>query len=276
MYYMRIQILGTAAAEGWPGLFCNCPTCNKARKLGGKNFRTRNSAQIDDFYKIDLPPDTLCQCMQFGVDLSALKYLFFTHSHGDHLEKSQIEYLRPGFAHNFKNPPLQIYAPPGVYKKIAPMIQQYSLPIELRDAKPFVPIRADHLTFTPIVGSHVSTELCLNYIIQSGTATVLYTPDSGIYPKETFDFISKLKFDALIVECTFGPKGHNPDCHMNFDAVVELRDQLRKVGAAKPDTRCIITHFSHNAGVLHEEFEEIARPHGIEVAYDGMVVDVGC
>ena len=33
---MKLQYLGTAAAEGWPALFCNCSACIKAKELGGK------------------------------------------------------------------------------------------------------------------------------------------------------------------------------------------------------------------------------------------------
>ena len=271
---MRIQILGTAAAEGWPGLFCGCPTCDKARKSGSKDFRTRASVQIDDIYKIDLPPDTLYHCAQFGIDLSTLKYLFFTHSHGDHFAATEIEYLREGFSYNLANAPVRIYAPPAVHRRIAAMIRLYpDLPIELHEAVPFVPVAADHLTFTPIVASHTPTQLCVNYVIQSDCATALYTPDTGTYPEETLDFVSALSFDVLVVECTFGPTKHRPVAHMSFDAVLKLRDRLRKCGAVKPDTRIILTHFSHNMGLLHAEFEEMARPHGIEIAYDGMVVE---
>ncbi|HBJ10614.1 MAG TPA: carbon-phosphorus lyase, partial [Ruminococcaceae bacterium] len=38
---MKFQYLGTAAAEGFPGMFCSCDTCEKARKAGGRNIRTR-------------------------------------------------------------------------------------------------------------------------------------------------------------------------------------------------------------------------------------------
>mgnify|MGYP003290091199 CR=1 FL=1 len=33
---MKITYLGTAAAEGFPAVFCNCEYCIKAKKLGGK------------------------------------------------------------------------------------------------------------------------------------------------------------------------------------------------------------------------------------------------
>ncbi|HPC76977.1 MAG TPA: carbon-phosphorus lyase, partial [bacterium] len=44
---MEIMFLGTAAAEGWPGVFCSCDYCKKARELGGKNIRTRSSVLIE-------------------------------------------------------------------------------------------------------------------------------------------------------------------------------------------------------------------------------------
>jgi len=42
---MKFQYLGTAAAEGWPALFCNCDNCEKARKAGGKNIRIRTQVK---------------------------------------------------------------------------------------------------------------------------------------------------------------------------------------------------------------------------------------
>ena len=45
---MKITFLGTCAAEGFPGLFCKCDTCNKARILKGKNIRSRFSIMINE------------------------------------------------------------------------------------------------------------------------------------------------------------------------------------------------------------------------------------
>ena len=38
---MKIRFLGTAAAEGWPAVFCACESCKRAERLGGKDIRTR-------------------------------------------------------------------------------------------------------------------------------------------------------------------------------------------------------------------------------------------
>jgi phosphoribosyl 1,2-cyclic phosphodiesterase len=32
--FMKLNFLGTAAAEGFPAIFCNCEYCKEARKLG--------------------------------------------------------------------------------------------------------------------------------------------------------------------------------------------------------------------------------------------------
>ena len=55
---MKIQYLGTAAAEGYPALFCECENCTKAKQLGGKNIRSRSQALIDDKLLIDYNADT--------------------------------------------------------------------------------------------------------------------------------------------------------------------------------------------------------------------------
>ena len=54
----KLRILGTAAAEGLPALFCQCELCTEARKRGGKDLRTRTSMMIGDTFKVDFPPDS--------------------------------------------------------------------------------------------------------------------------------------------------------------------------------------------------------------------------
>lgn len=61
---MKIRYLGTAAAEGWPALFCSCPICTQARERGGKNLRTRTQAVLDGELLIDFPPDTYCHALR--------------------------------------------------------------------------------------------------------------------------------------------------------------------------------------------------------------------
>ena len=81
---MKFTYLGTAAAEGFPAIFCNCKFCNRARQIGGKNIRTRSQALINDDFLLDIPSDTYAHSLNFDVRLDKIKYLLITHSHSDH------------------------------------------------------------------------------------------------------------------------------------------------------------------------------------------------
>ena len=81
---MEFTFLGTGAAEQYPGLWCTCPYCTRARKLGGKNIRRTSSAHFAGDCLIDFPPETFSQAEKYGIDLLASKLLLVTHSHEDH------------------------------------------------------------------------------------------------------------------------------------------------------------------------------------------------
>ena len=68
---MKIKLLGTAACEGIPAMYCNCGVCMNSRKLGGKNLRARTQTLINDDLLIDFNNDTYLNGQRFGIDLSA-------------------------------------------------------------------------------------------------------------------------------------------------------------------------------------------------------------
>jgi glyoxylase-like metal-dependent hydrolase (beta-lactamase superfamily II) len=82
---MNITFLGTAAAEGFPAVFCNCGYCREARRLGGKNIRTRSQTLINDDLLIDLPADTYSHFLYNGICGDTIRNLLITHSHADHV-----------------------------------------------------------------------------------------------------------------------------------------------------------------------------------------------
>ncbi|MBR5263155.1 MAG: hypothetical protein IKV50_00525, partial [Clostridia bacterium] len=87
---MKLTYLGTAAAEGWPALFCRCEYCKKALERGGKNLRTRSQAMVNDDLLIDFPADSFSHMQQNGLNFSAVKTLLITHSHMDHFSPTDL------------------------------------------------------------------------------------------------------------------------------------------------------------------------------------------
>ena len=95
---MKIQYLGTAAAEGWPGLFCRCEACRRAGELRGRNVRTRSQALIDGRLLLDFPCETYAHMLLHGVDLPNIHSCLITHCHEDHFYYLDLENRSKGYA----------------------------------------------------------------------------------------------------------------------------------------------------------------------------------
>ena len=87
---MNFRYLGTAAAEGIPSVYCDCPVCSHARLSGGKEVRTRSGAVIDGTLMLDYNPDVFTQCLFGYFDARRVRDIFITHSHSDHCDMYQL------------------------------------------------------------------------------------------------------------------------------------------------------------------------------------------
>ena len=270
-FAMKVHFLGTAAAEGIPALFCRCDLCQKTRALGGKNIRTRTSVMIDDVLKIDFPPDTYLHLLRYNLDLCKVKDIFFTHSHPDHLQTGDIKMRLSGFSHGC-DVPLNVYGNESVLHKLRPCIGQ-AKEFRCRLIRPFLAVEAETALVTPLLANHDPEENCLLLHIERNGKHILYGHDSGWFPPETWEWLEGKKLDAVILDCTHGPSPERRG-HMGTEAVLETRGKLLEKGAIGSASPVIATHFSHNGKTLHEDLVEILAPQGIQVAYDGMFLDL--
>lgn len=67
----------------------------RARKLGGKNIRTRASLGVDEELLIDFSQDTYSHCLYGGLDLTKIRHVQITHSHSDHFCPADIANILP-------------------------------------------------------------------------------------------------------------------------------------------------------------------------------------
>ncbi len=114
---MKIKYFGTAAYEGIPSLFCQCETCKRAMKLGGKNLRTRAQALINDEILIDFNADTVAHYQKYKFDWTKIKHCLITHSHYDHFYPEDLMmFADPGYTHEVT--PINFYAGKSAYDRI--------------------------------------------------------------------------------------------------------------------------------------------------------------
>ncbi len=271
---MTFTILGTAAAEGWPALWCPCTACEQARELGGKNIRRRTAYQLGDRIHVDFGPDTFAQMLEFGLHYERLEHLLITHSHHDHLCPQELLYRQRGFVVEELGT-LTIHGNEAVRTKLN------ALGHSMGDCRArfelvthFEPIDlGEGVTATPLPADHAQGEEAVIYLFERDGRALLQANDTGWFPEPTWRFLEGKQLDVVLIECTYGSRegGHH---HLGANQVLDVRERLRKSGSLKPGARVITVHFSHNGGWLHERLEAFFAPHQIEVAWDGMQVEL--
>lgn len=274
---MKLTYYGTAAGEAWPGVFCDCELCRKARELGGKNMRTRSQALIDEELLLDLPPDNYMHTCVGGLNLHKVKYLFVTHSHSDHFYPEDLELLREPFSRTRKEC-LMVYGNEKVgeeiYKRLGTLGNE-DVRFQYQKAEAFQEIIVGEYQVTPLHANHAKTEECLFYQIVKGDKAILYAHDTGWFPEDTMEFLKKQKrkFQLVSLDCTL-QKDHDGYNHMGLEDAVNQKEILLREGLADENTVWVVNHFSHNGGWLHEELEQRARRNGCLASFDGMQIEV--
>ena len=273
---MHITLMGSGAADGWPGLFCGCHVCANARKTKGKNLRTRTSGLINGVLKIDFPPDILHQVIASNYNLRCMKALLFTHSHDDHFAPSELQYRGLHFLPEPITDPLDIYGPEAVISVLQNRLDPELISFRLHTLVPWktVTILGEY-EVTPILAQHDPSTTCFNFIIRdaSGSA-LLWASDTGWYHEETWTFLEGKKLTGMLVECTKGMEEGGYMAHLCIPEVIKMRNKLHEMGCLPLDAPVVATHFSHHAGMTHEELDLALSKNGIQAGYDTLQFEV--
>ena len=279
---MKITYLGTAAAEGVPAMFCNCPTCQAAKKLGGRELRSRSQIIIDNTLGVDFPPDAFYHALRFGVDLSAIGHLLVTHSHMDHFYAH--DFILRGYKYSYQHtsPVLHIYGNEQVQAVFdectrREMRSDVKDKITMSAIKPFEPYTVGAYTVTAFPAVHSVQEQAFLYLIEREGKGYLHLYDTGMPPVEMFEYLQKEGKKVLLVslDCTFvdtSPPHSNR--HMGVQENLQVMKLLKSYGVADGNTKFVITHFSHNSAPITVHLSEIEKQYGFIAAYDGMEIEI--
>jgi phosphoribosyl 1,2-cyclic phosphate phosphodiesterase len=269
---LDILFCGTAAAEGWPALFCACAACQGARAdtNGGKNLRSRAAYMLGERVRIDFGPDSNLHQQRYGLAYERVEHLLVTHSHDDHWFPRDLAYRRRGFS-VVPDWPLHVWGNGRVAAKFVAQNGPWEpYNIVFHRLAPWQPIDlGEGLTATPVLAAHDRSEQCLNFRLELNGRAALLAHDTGFYDEPTWEFLAGRPLDLLVLDCTHGTHDQ-PTNHLGGAALLRFRDELARRGALAAGAQVLATHFSHNGGALHDELERFFTPHGVSVAYDGL------
>jgi phosphoribosyl 1,2-cyclic phosphate phosphodiesterase len=255
---VRVTFLGTGTSHGVPAIGCRCETCSSAdprdrRWRPSILLTTGDGASI----LVDASPDLRAQALEFGV--LRVDALLLTHAHADHIlgfdelrqfnrlqrsripcygDRPTVEAVRRTFAYAFDpaTPPAG-----GI-----PRVDMYTLA-----GGPFSLCRHE---ITPVPLLHGTRP-----ILGFRTGRFAYLTDCSAIPDASWPLLEGLEvvvLDAL-----------RDEPHPTHLTVAEAVDVARRLGAA----RTLFTHMSHT---LRHEPTSARLPRGIELAYDGLTIDL--
>lgn len=272
---MKITFLGTGAAEGIPSPFCDCATCEHARKHGGKNNRRRQSVVINDNLLIDLGPDLFASTAQLGLSLCGIEAVLVTHSHLDHFDPTNLKIRGKAFRLSTELPEITVAAGPSVWMRWdesggsdrnAEIRRVTMLPGKSASVSGYSvkAIEAVH---------HLRMGDAMNYIIHDGKTTLLYASDSGLYEDSAWELLKGTRFDGVVMEGTIWnrPSGRE---HLNEGDFAIMLDRMRGIGAIDDQTVIVATHFSHQSVGPYDELAKQVERHGAICAFDGLTVTI--
>lgn len=277
---MNIHFYGTGASEGVPALFCECKYCKQIKQLGGKDYRMRTCAQVDDDILIDFSMDSYAQVLFRGLDLSRINHVLITHSHDDHLFPTGLWQIKPPMAFYDRERILHVYGNSAVLDKVQSEIRKQGT--EQKELDAFLKVhelflfqerRIGDYRIIPIPANHDERESCFLYIISKGDKTLLYGHDSGMFGEASWVAMKEYQFNCVVLDCTMVEETGVFEGHMGLPDNIKIRERMIKEGMADTDTKFIATHFVHTFNPVHERIRPIFAKHGIITSYDGMEVE---
>lgn len=280
---MKIKFYGTSAGGGIPEIFCFCRVCENARKNGGKDVRTRSQAVIDDCLGIEFPVDTFAHTAYRGLDMRKVRNILITHPHHDHFLGQDVISRPQGMDK------VDFYMPKdssGVLKALVEareeayrngrMKRTCDFTVSVHDLEHYQTYDIIGYQVTPLRARHDEAEGASLYIVRKDGKCILWGFDTGRFYDDVLDYIEKAgeRFDFVVLDCTLKENEQITTAHMDLTWCKEVADKLRKMGAVDEKTRIMVSHIGHLVEKTHDELCESAARYGMEVAYDGLEVEV--
>jgi adenosylcobinamide kinase / adenosylcobinamide-phosphate guanylyltransferase len=274
---MRVTLLGTGSADGWPNPFCTCRSCAWARTDGV--IRARSCALIGDSVLIDPGPDVTTSIARAGRTLAGMHTVLVTHGHFDHLAPELLLARHWSAA----STPLTIAGPEGALDLVRPWIAPdddsvtfvaltAGASLELVDGIVVRAHAANHSALNGPAASDALSAEALVFEIEQGTERLLYALDTGVLPAATVEAMSGRRCDIVIIDEAFGIKHDHGTGHHDLATLPLTLDAFRRADVIDTDTRVIVSGLSHH-NPPEPELRGILTPMGAEVVRDLTVID---
>ena len=201
-------------------------------------FRRNASALIDGVLLIDPGPGVPDALETFCISADDIRYVINTHPHGDHINEQTLAMLKGATLYNI------------------------AAGDELKIGK---------YTVSALSANHATAERAVHFIISDGERRLFYGLDGSWLTYSEVAAIKKSGVDLAVLDATVGdvPGDYRIFEHNNLNMVCEIKATLEAY-----IKRFFISHMARTLHTSHDKLCERMKGVGIEVAYDGLEVEI--
>jgi len=234
---MRVRLLGTGSADGWPHPWCTCASCAALRRAG--QVRAQTAALVDGSLVLDCGPDVPRTAQRLGLALDRLVTVLLTSARPEACGPAALRGRRevPGLG------PLEVAGPAEALAACRPWVR-----------------RGDHVSLREIAAGE-------EVVLASGHAVrALSARDERPDPDLLYDVTSpaggrllyapvaapplppvppQAAYDIVLLDCTDGDGPPSAD-HHDLAAWAESVARLRRAGAVHAGTALVPVQLGHH------------------------------
>jgi phosphoribosyl 1,2-cyclic phosphate phosphodiesterase len=251
---MQLRFLGTGTSMGVPVIGCDCVVCTSS---DSRNWRTRTSALLRigaESVLIDAGPDFRTQAL--AARLRSVDAVLITHSHFDHV--AGLDDLRP-LCNRAGGVPIY-----GSERTLAEVRERFAYAFtetSVGSTRPSLDLRPVEAPFA--VAGQMITPLPIMHgtwpITGYRVGNLGYITDASEIPDAAWSQLADL--DVLVLNAL----RHEPHpTHFTINQALAVIAELRP-------RRAYLVHMTHN---VEHAATNAMLPSGVELAYDGLEVDV--
>lgn len=268
---MRVRLLGTGAADGWPNPFCRCASCERQRADGV--LRAQTSALVRSTagtLLLDPGPEVMAAATRLGERLDDVRAVLVTHAHADHFGPQLLL-----FRSWVRDEPLDVVGPADVVEEARRWVAP-DAPVRFRAvaAGERLDVAGHRVHVLPATHRVVADGDALLYDVAAPDATrLLWACDTGPWTADVLERVRGAAYDGVLLEETFGDRSDLGAGHLHLATFAELLDGLRGVGAVTPRTVVRAVHLSHHNPPEGTLVDRLA-PLGARPGRDGELLDL--
>lgn len=261
---MRLHLLGTGCADGWPNPWCTCASCRAAAADGV--LRGQTAALLDGRLLLELGAEAPRAALRAGTSLAGVEAVLLTHAHPDH--GAWEPWMWRGWANRRR--PVTLVGPPAALAAVRGHLDGTVTAVEVRAGDR---VTVAGFEVAALAARHAGPEAgpaVLYDVTAPDGGRLLWGCDTGALPAAALGQVRGRRYDVVVLELT---SAHQPD-HLDLASWPLALAELRRRDAVTASTRVLAAHLGHD-NPPPRELDAVLAAWGARAARDGDVVDTG-